>query len=277
MDRLRGDCDQSQTDRYFQQQLEIAHPLLRQWDGSDAGVSEVDNELDELTLNLEHPSRSGSLAIVCRTPLHFAGPVSWSDSYIRIDRDSDEFRVVDMRANVVLRACVVEVFEVKETNLDSTVHNVRPSNSGSTTGHTASFCELGDVKLFDSNTIALFHSLRRQYSRAAAGLIDDLSVELASEAQKRPINVAKVDLLTRILRDCFRPIDTNMPECHPWDQAYTIFGRFLWRDNAVLHHSVREITGWPDDKINECKLAYRESVRIIRDEWQLAFDQLNSK
>lgn len=113
MDRLRGDCDQSQTDRYFQQQLEITRPLLRQWDGSDAGVSEIDNELDELTLKLEHPSRSGTLSIVCRTPLHFAGPLSWSDSYVRIDCDSDEFRVADMRANVVLRACVVEVFEVK--------------------------------------------------------------------------------------------------------------------------------------------------------------------
>jgi len=134
---------------------------------------------------------------------------------------------------------------------------------------------LGDLRLFDSNVISLFHSLRGPYPRAAAGLIDDICVKLALEAQLRPFDTNTIDALTRILRDCFRPMDTNMPECHPWDQAYSSFGRFLWQDNVVLDNSVREITGWPESRLNECKLAYREAVRFLRDEYQQAADSLD--
>ncbi|WP_461506304.1 hypothetical protein [Rhodopirellula baltica] len=129
--------------------------------------------------------------------------------------------------------------------------------------------------MFDNNVISLFHSLRGPYPRAAAGLIDDVCVKLASEAQERPCDSNAIHTLTRILRDCFRPMDTEMPECYPWDQAYSSFGRFLWRDNVVLDNAVREITGWPESRLNECKLAYRDSVHIIRDEWQRAVDSLS--
>lgn len=130
--------------------------------------------------------------------------------------------------------------------------------------------------MFDQNVIALFHSLRGPYSRAAAGLIEDLCIELGAEAQKHPVDSTRLHILTHILRECFRPMDTNMPECHPWDQAYASFGRFLWRDNMVLHNVVREITGWPDETLQRCKDDYRDGIRIIRDEWQMAVDHLDN-
>ncbi len=130
--------------------------------------------------------------------------------------------------------------------------------------------------MFDHNVIALFHSLRGPYSRAAAGLIDDICVELGAEAQRQPFDSNKIYTLTHVLRECFRPMDTDLPECHPWDQAYASFGKFLWRDNDVLQIAVREIAGWPDDKLQTCKNDYRDSARIIRDEWQMAVDQLDN-
>jgi hypothetical protein len=83
-------------------------------------------------------------------------------------------------------------------------------------------------------------------------------------------------------------VDANTSRVLPADDGYGPRGllpvaasvfltcRFLWRDNVVLDNSVREITGWPEAKLTECKHVYRDSIRIICDELQKAVDQLDN-
>lgn len=63
-------------------------------------------------------------------------------------------------------------------------------------------------------------------------------------------------------------------ECHAWDQATHDFSRWLNGTRPVLHAAVRDITGWPEDKLADLKNVYPRNIRAIRDEHELALQQI---
>ena len=110
MSRIPANCDQSQIDAYFQQELAAARPVLESRDGGFAYVAEFDRELFSLTIYVEHESYSDRLVIDCETPNHFTGPLEWQNCKLRLTRNA-EFVLTDVGAGVVVRSCIVNVGE----------------------------------------------------------------------------------------------------------------------------------------------------------------------
>ena len=114
MSQIPPNCDQSQLDAYFQQELAAAHPMLESRDGGFAYVAEFDPELFFLTIRVEHESQPNPLLIICETPSHFSGPLEWQNCKLRLTRDG-EFFLTDIGAGVVVRSCVIDVRETPAT------------------------------------------------------------------------------------------------------------------------------------------------------------------
>ena len=118
------------------------------------------------------------------------------------------------------------------------------------------------------DVVKLFNELRVPYPRAAAGLIDDLCLDLGRVLQETPHDHTSIDRLKDLIIRCFRPMDASWPpDSCPWDTAYYTFGRWLWRSLPQFKEAVISITRWPDDKVAECKSDYARLVRCNRDDW----------
>jgi hypothetical protein len=111
MAELRGNCDQSLTEDYLEQELLKARDILPQWDDGTVWLWEFDRELFSMTLRIERESTPGNLTIRCTTPISMSGPFEWSNSAVRVTRDKQSFVVSDTKASFSLRAHVVDVVE----------------------------------------------------------------------------------------------------------------------------------------------------------------------
>ena len=111
MKELRGDCDQSLTDQYFEQELRKANEILPRWDGGRVWLWEFDRDLFSVTLRIEKESTPGNLTIICDTPICMSGPFEWGRSAVRVAKDEQSFIVSDKEAGFSLRAEVVDVVE----------------------------------------------------------------------------------------------------------------------------------------------------------------------
>ena len=120
----------------------------------------------------------------------------------------------------------------------------------------------------DTEIITLFRALEVPYPRAASGLIEDLCLDLGQTLQESPADRTRIDRLTDLIEQCFRPMDAGWPrDSCPWDTAYYTFGRWLWRQRPESVNAVVAITSWDDDRISECRADYTAFVRYTRDDW----------
>lgn len=111
MTELRANCDQSQIEDYFQQELRKANAILPNWDGGTVWFWEFNRELFSVTLRIEKMGVAGNLTIICDTPLSQSGKFEWQDCEVRITKDRKSFVVSDVKASFELRAFVVDVIE----------------------------------------------------------------------------------------------------------------------------------------------------------------------
>jgi len=128
----------------------------------------------------------------------------------------------------------------------------------------------------DQNVVALFNQLNAKHTRAAAGLLEDVCSELGCKLQYPPDDQRETNELCETLAECFRPMDKCWPrDCHAWDAAYATFGRWLLPDLPKYNAAVASITQWDQERIAECKKDYVNLIRMMRDEWTYAADQLD--
>jgi len=111
MVELEPNCDQSQIEEYFLQELAKACEILPKWDGGVAWVWQFDRELFTLTLRIEKQGIAGNLTMVCTTPLSHSGPFQWRNCEVRLTKDDASFWISDAKASFLLRAAVVDVYE----------------------------------------------------------------------------------------------------------------------------------------------------------------------
>ena len=127
-----------------------------------------------------------------------------------------------------------------------------------------------------ADVIQLFHELNSRYPMAAAGLIDQLCSDLGCLLHEDSEDYVAIENLCDTLAQCFRPIDARSPgSSYPWDAANGNFGRWLMRDLPHYRAAVVEITGWNDEQVAQCKSVYIDMVRITRDDWVRAANQLD--
>ncbi|TWT78597.1 hypothetical protein [Neorhodopirellula pilleata] len=125
----------------------------------------------------------------------------------------------------------------------------------------------------DNEIVELFRELEVPYPRAASGLIDDMCLELGRVLQETPQHQKAIDRLTDLIAQCFRPMDASWPpDSCPWDTAYSIFGRWLWRGLPHFAAAVESITNWDADRVAKCRAEYVDFVRYTRDDWVRAAD-----
>ena len=136
---------------------------------------------------------------------------------------------------------------------------------------------IGDLGLAaDEDVVRLFVDLNRSFPNAAAGLIQDLCASIGQSAQECGSTADDAASRVATLRACFRRLDNYPPECHAYDQATHEFSRWLNGSRSSLHTAVREITGWPNEKLAELKQVYPRNLRASRDEYNFAIEALNA-
>lgn len=129
----------------------------------------------------------------------------------------------------------------------------------------------------DSDVIELFNDLNSRYPMAAAGLIDQLCSKLGCLLQEQSDDHEGIAGLCDTLAQCFRPLDASSPgSSYPWDAANGNFGKWLMRDLPHYRAAVVEITGWNDEQLAQCKSFFIDMVRITRDDWVRAAQQLDA-
>lgn len=132
--------------------------------------------------------------------------------------------------------------------------------------------------VIDHDEISLFEWLSSRYPMAAAGLLDDLCYRLSALLENENRDHTSIANACETLARIFRPLDRQqLPESHPWDAAYAMFGRWLMRELPTHRDAVLAITGWSKEQMDACKTRYTQMVLMNRDDWNRAVGMLEKR